>query len=92
MATLRGGGGIKVLKMYYVVCDWSLNEIKSLFLCLFQNKSYSEKNIFSKDKMEDSVDYITNQYLQRSLLYSSPSAEKCKYTMCVSSVLTGCFI
>ena len=24
MATLRGGGGIKVLKMYYVVCDWSL--------------------------------------------------------------------
>ena len=21
MATLRGGGGIKVLKMYYVVCD-----------------------------------------------------------------------
>ena len=23
MATLRGGGGIKVLKMYYVVCDWS---------------------------------------------------------------------
>ena len=64
--------------------EMRINEIKSLFLCLFQNKSYSEKNIFSKNKMEDSVDYITNQYLQRSLLYSSPSAEKCKYTQCTS--------
>ena len=72
--------------------EMRINEIKSLFLCLFQNKSYSEKNIFSIDKMEDTVDYITNQYLQRSLLYSSPSAEKCKYTMCVSSVLTVYFI
>ena len=30
MATLRGGGGIKVLKMYYVVCDWSLSLHKNL--------------------------------------------------------------
>ena len=31
MATLRGGGGKKVLKMYYVVCDWSLKELKKKF-------------------------------------------------------------
>ena len=31
MATLRGGGGIKVLKMYYVVCDWSLNVNKNAY-------------------------------------------------------------
>ena len=42
--------------------------------------------------MVDTVDYITNKYLQRSLLNSSPSAEKCKYTMCVSSMLTVYFI
>ena len=31
MATLRGGGGIKVLKMYYVVCDWSLRLVLMIF-------------------------------------------------------------
>ena len=27
---IEGGGGIKVLKMYYVVCDWSLKYILNL--------------------------------------------------------------
>ena len=28
---IEGGGGVKVLKIYYVVCDWSLMENESLF-------------------------------------------------------------
>ena len=58
MATLRGGGGIKVLKMYYVVCDWSL--ISSLELESIMNflPGYSEwKQQYCPDFHDTLIDH-----------------------------------
>ena len=62
MATLRGGGGIKVLKMYYVVCDWSLIGLRKRTGCKGQQKIECLQIVVTK--LEDECNFISNFFVR----------------------------
>ena len=67
MATLRGGGGMEVLKMYYVVCDWSL------MFCL-ENENNKVQKVYGMGKEMVNVQFLLNKtWPQKGLIFRQRS-------------------